>query len=380
MGTGMIRIRLTLRLVTLLLLFSAAAWAELGTITLDLSPGPANPRNSEGAFIALRDGRLLLVYTHFTGSASDEGAAHLAGRYSNDGGQTWDAEDTLILANEGGQNTMSVSLLRLHDGRIALFYLRKNSDADCRLYLRYSSDEARTWSEPILCMAELGYFVVNNDRVIQLASGRLVAPAARHSLPGEDFRRWAEALCYLSDDHGATWRPSSTVLEAPLESTSGLQEPGVVELANARLMMLCRTDQGCQMRSWSNDGGNTWSSPELTEIRSPVSPASFKRIPGGDQLLMVWNDHQHLGNRPSSKRTPLTIALSRDGGLTWPNPKNLETDPDGWYCYTAIDFIDAHLLLAYCAGDKQLGGLNRLRIRRIPLAQLLPPTEANPKS
>lgn len=363
--------RCACNVAAILLLCSSAASAELGTVTLDLPPGSGNPRNSEGAFIALRDGRLLLVYTHFTGSASDEGTAHLAGRYSQDGGRTWDAKDTLILPNEGGQNTMSVSLLRLHDGRIALLYLRKNSDADCRLYLRYSNDEAQTWSEPVLCMAELGYFVVNNDRVIQLASGRLVAPAARHSLPGENFRRRAEALCYLSDDNGATWRPSTSLLEAPAESTSGLQEPGVVELADGRLMMLCRTDQGYQMRSWSSDGGDTWSTPESTEIHSPVSPASFKRIPGGNLLLMVWNDHQALGERPSSKRTPLTIALSRNNGLTWPSPRNLESDPEGWYCYTAIDFIDGHLLLAYCAGDQQLGGLNRLRIRRIPLEQLL---------
>ena len=43
MGTGMSRIRLTLRIAAILLLFSATASAELGTITLDLSPGPANP-------------------------------------------------------------------------------------------------------------------------------------------------------------------------------------------------------------------------------------------------------------------------------------------------------------------------------------------------
>ncbi len=29
-----------------------------------LPPGPDNPRNSEGDFIALKDGRVLLVYTH----------------------------------------------------------------------------------------------------------------------------------------------------------------------------------------------------------------------------------------------------------------------------------------------------------------------------
>ena len=43
-----------------------------------LPPGPGNPRNSEGDFIELKDGRILFVYTHFTGSNDDNAAAHLA--------------------------------------------------------------------------------------------------------------------------------------------------------------------------------------------------------------------------------------------------------------------------------------------------------------
>lgn len=362
--------RLALIAVGLTLSLVIAGGAAAGEVVLDLEPGAGNPRNSEGAFIALKDGRLLFVYTHFTGSASDEGVAHLAGRFSADGGKTWDAEDTLVLANEGQQNTMSVSLLRLASGRIALFYLRKNSDADCRAYLRYSDDEAATWSEPVLCMADLGYFVVNNDRVVQLESGRLVMPAARHSLPGKDFERRAQAMCFLSDDDGATWRPSGTVLDAPEDSRSGLQEPGVVALADGRLMMLNRTDQDSQLRSWSSDGGDSWSPVEPTELRSPVSPASFKRIPGSGDLVIVWNDHTALGEKWSEKRTPLTVAISKDGGATWQHKRNIESDPEGWYCYTAIEFVGEHVLLAYCAGDKTVGGLNRLRIRRMPTATL----------
>ncbi|HPT99980.1 MAG TPA: sialidase family protein, partial [Armatimonadota bacterium] len=110
-----------------------------------LPPGPGNPRNSEGAFIQLNDGRVLFVYTHFTGGGWDHAAAHLAGRFSSDGGRTWCLDDVLILPNEGEMNVMSVSLLRLQSGAIALFYLRKNSERDCHLYMRLSTDEARSW-------------------------------------------------------------------------------------------------------------------------------------------------------------------------------------------------------------------------------------------
>jgi sialidase-1 len=351
-------------------ILSLPAFAQPLTV-LNLEPGPGNPRNSEGAFLHLKDGRILFAYTHFTGNDNDDGTAHIAGRFSSDGGQTWTGEDTLILPNEGTQNTMSVSLLRLASGEIAFYYLRKNSDYDCRLYQRLSSDEAQTWGEPMLCTTAEGYFVVNNDRVIQLASGRLVVPAARHSLPGEKFSPRSQALCYLSDDKGATWRQSETVLEAPADSKSGLQEPGVVVLADGRLLMLLRTDQGCQMKSYSSDGGNTWSPVERTELPSPVAPATVKRLPGSDDLLVVWNDHTDIDKKLKGKRTPLTVAVSRDNGQTWEHRKHIETEPDGWYCYTAMEFTaDSHVLLGYCAGEKEIRGLNRTRIVRIPLEWL----------
>jgi sialidase-1 len=333
--------------------------------TLVLPPGDNNARNSEGDFIQLKDGRLLFVYTHFTDSGSDAGKAHLAGRHSSDGGLTWTTEDVLVLPNEGGQNVMSVSLLRLQNDEIALFYLRKNSDGDCRPYMRISADEAGSWGEAILCIEPEGYFVVNNDRVIQLESGRLVIPAACHCLGEEEWTGRGRAVCYLSDDNGRTWRRCETTLEAPEASKSGLQEPLVVELKDGRLMMLARTDQGCQMRSWSNDAGVTWSAPEMTGIMSPVSPASCERIPKTGDLLLVWNDHSAVEEALKGMRTPFNTAISRDEGKSWEKVKTLADDPNGWYCYTAIHFMNDHLLLGHCAGDRRTGGLNLSQVLRV---------------
>ncbi len=236
----------------------AASVADDGVTRIPLlPPGPGNPRNSEGAFLKLKDGRILFVYTHFTGGAGDHAPAHLASRSSGDGGLSWTTDSEMVLANEGGMNVMSVSLLRLAPDEIGLFYLRKNGTDDCRLYLRRSRDEARTWSEPTLCMDTPGYFVVNNDRVVLTRGGRLVVPACRHErTPAGKFKPGL-ALCFLSDDLGVTWSKGATELVAPESSRSGLQEPGVVELKDGRLMMLCRTDQGSQFRSYSRDVGDT---------------------------------------------------------------------------------------------------------------------------
>lgn len=334
--------------------------------TLLLAPGDNNPRNSEGDFIQLADGRILFVYTHFTGGGGDHDSAHLAARESSDGGRTWTDSDRVILENEGGMNVMSVSLLRLQSGPIALFYLRKNATDDCRPVLRLSTDEAETWSDPSECITdEIGYYVVNNDRVIQLKSGRLVIPAAFHARKGEEFKGRSSSLCYLSDDDGKTWRRSATVIDPPADLTSGLQEPGVVELKDGCLMMLCRTNGGCQYRSWSEDGGDTWSPIETTDIMSPQSPATFERIPSTGDLLMAWNDHSGIPEELKGKRTPFTLAVSRDEGKTWRKAMTLEDDPNGWYCYTAMDFVDGAVLLGLCAGDRRNSGLGTTQVLRV---------------
>ena len=347
------------------------AVAAAPTVYLTLAPSPGNPRNSEGDFLTLNDGRILFVYTHFTGGGADHAAAHLASRVSADGGKTWSQKDEVVPATRGKQNTMSVSLLRLSPSKVALFYLVKHSWDDCRLYMQVSEDEAKTWGPPALCVPEPGYYVVNNDRVIRLANGRLVVPAAWHTkIEGKQFNPRATAVCFLSDDEGKTWRRGRGTVEPPAAGSSGLQEPLVVELKDGRLMMLSRTDLGSQYRCFSDDGGETWSAAGPTEIRSPLSPASVERIPSTGDLLMVWNDHAKVDAKLKGKRTPLCAAVSRDEGKTWSAPKVIESDLEGWYCYTAIEFVGDRVLLGYCAGKGRAEGLNTTRVTSVPVEWL----------
>jgi sialidase-1 len=362
-------------ILALLLLFQFQATAN--DVVLNIEPSPEFPRNSEGSFITLKSGRLLFIYTQFYGGASDHSAARLVSIQSDDDGRTWEAAPKTVLENTGGANVMSVSLLRLKSGRIALFYLLKNTWLDCRPHVRFSDDEAVTWSEPVRMLEAPGYFVLNNDRVIQHSSGRLIAPVASHRARNTDpdtsksFDSRAIALWVVSDDEGATWKEAPQWLALPVPTTrSGLQEPGIVELPDTSLLTFFRTDQGVQYESRSTDRGQTWTPVVAGPLKSPTSPASIERLPGSDDLLCVWNDHS--GDHPmvEKKRTPLVLALSSDGGKSWSNQKLLESDPDGWYCYTAIHYVKDAVLLAYCAGDSKIGGLNRLRIRRVELGAL----------
>lgn len=353
------------------------------TIVLSLPHGPDNPRNSEGAFITLADGRVLFAYTHYYGGSwADHASARLCGRYSADGGRSWSAEERVLVENEGRQNVMSVSLLRLQDGRLLLGYLRKNGDEDCRLYARFSDDEGERWSAPVCATPSPGYFVVNNDRVIQLRSGRLLVPATYHR-PRFDAASGqvaldgcSIALCFLSDDGGASWRESSDWWALPVRSHAGLQEMGVVELTDGRLYGYCRTSVGRHYEMESADSGEHWSAPQPSEFLAPCSPLCIKRLPATGDLLAVWNDHsRELAPLPfgqdaerSWSRTPLAAAISRDDGRSWTHRRLIESAPDHGYCYTAIHGLDDAVLLAYCCGGgEESGVLQDLRLRRVTL-------------
>lgn len=110
---------------------------------------------------------------------------------------------------------------------------------------------------------------------------------------------------------------------------------------------------------------------------SPLSPASIIRRKSGD-LICFWNDHEGRADLQKAGaewacgvRTPLTVGISADEGLTW-RRRNLETEYDAknsyhyWYCYTAVLELDDRILAAYCAENN----LKNLRIKSIPLAWL----------
>ena len=338
---------------------------------VDFEPSAAHPRSSEGSFVTLKSGRLMFCYSQFYGGGRDDSPSAVARIYSDDGGRSW-TKPEIIVPTGDNRNLMSVSLLRLASGKIALFYLaKKNGWLDCRPYIRISSDEGQTWGPAVLVVKAPGYFELNNDRAVQLTGGRLILPVSFYRSTGttDEQGSWdsrAIVLWYYSDDEGATWNEARTWWGMPTVSQSGLQEPGVVELADGSLFSWSRTDAGAQYGFRSTDRGETWSAPERTVLISPESPAGIKRLPKSDTLMAVYNDHSGQFKFEPNKRTPLVVAYSTDGGRTWPVRQVLEDDPTGWYCYTALHFTDEGVLLAYCASNQQLPHLSRLRIRLVP--------------
>jgi sialidase-1 len=336
------------------LLFTAA----LAAAAADFAPAvPGNMRNSEADAVVLRDGRILFAWTEFIGDGkSDWASARLSARISSDQGKTWGERFTLQ-ENIGKMNVMEPDLLRLKSGKILFIFCRKNSEADAAPFVRISKDDAKSFSEPVPLpiTPSPSYTGFNHDRAIQLKSGRILMPLFFTT----DYRvdPHIRSRVYYSDDEGATWKPSETILDLP-QSKAGAQEPGVIELRDGRVMLWVRTDLGRIYRAFSRDKGKTFSELKpIAELDSPLSPQSIKRHPRTGDLVLVWNNSL-------KQRTPLSAAVSSDEGLTWRHVKVIDQVEGETYAYTSIEWLRDSALLSYYVGAN--GGW-ALRMKQLPL-------------
>lgn len=355
----------------------------IGKIICDLAPSEVNGRNSEGAFIRLKNGALLFAYTRYRGSGYyDADTADIYGTISEDDGESFGKPFLLFSCDDvGADNIMSVSFLRMKNGDIGIFYLQKHNDVhSCIPYSAFSSDEGKTWHGHNRCIKEDGYFVLNNDRVIRLDNGRILMPVAKHKFENGNFLP-GSIFMYASDDEARTWKLLSDKISInPVEgkrksfdAVHNAKEPGVVQTENGNIWCYIRTGLGRQYETFSEDMGVTWSVPLPSPFTAPDSPMCVKKLKSG-RLFAVWNPIP-LCNRKSdwidgawtAARTPLVFAISDGDGNFNSEMLKIEDEEKCGFCYCAIyETEKGDILLGYCAGGvKDKSCLNRLRIRKI---------------
>jgi hypothetical protein len=332
----------------------------------------SNPRNGEGDVIELPDGRLFLAYTRFYGGGGDESSAEIRGTFSDDGGRTWSKEH-VIQENIGRCNVMCANLLVLGDGRIALAFAVKNGQVpgefDCRPYIKFSNDNCSTWTNPEpICSDGNRYYVVENSRLVQLSTGRIIFPIAL--LIATD-PWWFAGCCAYSDDGGKIWKMSEFAAARDYP-TPGFVENGVIEIDTERrsfpnnsdnpvLLMYARSCYGQILHSFSYNGGITWTDPIPLGPHAPISPCLIKRIPSTGDLLLIWNAVDRRQALPEW-RSPLTAAISRDEGQTWMHVRDIEPDISNTYCYPSLTFTkDNKAIITYYRGERVNGVQRNLR-------------------
>lgn len=354
---------------------------------IELPRSENNPRNSEGDFALLNDGSILFAYSRYSGSsAHDDASCDIAALISYDGGSTFKPLDRfLATAKEHNTvNIMSVSLHRLIDGTLCLFYLCKRGPYSEVYIKRADKNDETVFGDPELCIPKQNgiYYVINNCRICVLSDGKILIPAAQHPIKkGNDGHKhgiyFGYCKIFAGEPDGTVWKAQSGNIRMPYpgHSGTGLQEPGLVELPDGRLYAYFRTDRHFQYESFSTDEGKTWTKPVPSQFTSPDSPMLILRNPYSGIYYSLWNPVPNYNGRLdkekrwlSAGRTPLVIAQS-ETGTDFGSYTVLEDAPDHGFCYPAIHFLnEKEMLISYCCGGEEDGMcLTRTKIIKLTL-------------
>ncbi len=357
---------------------------KIGKQVLMLATSENNARNGEGAFLKLKDGRIMFAFSYYiTSDWRDHSTSQIAVIYSNDDGETWTKPTPLWGGvDEGVTNNMCVSLIRKNNGDIAIFYLQKYTTSDglikSRVASRISNDEGKTWQDYKIVIDQDGYLVKENDRLVRLSSGRLILPLNHHGDSSAKIESGV-AMFFFSDDDGETFNLSPSKLS--LDDPDGMQETGVMERKDC-LWSFSRTTYGFQYESFSYDNGQTWSDavPNKT-LTSPRSPMAAKNFGKGYSLVVInpiptcFGFPNGIGGNDDAKtrtwaRTPLLLGLSNDENNTFINKFYIEDDLNNGYCYTSIFDGGNYLLLAYYHSNNGPCPLTSCKIVKITYSEL----------
>jgi predicted neuraminidase len=224
---------------------------------------------------------------------------------------------------EPRRNCLNPVLFQVPQGPLLLFYKTGLWWA----YVKRSTDEGATWSKPERLYNGL-YGPVKNKPVL-LADGSILSPTSVE-IPSPKGRCWRVHF-ERSTNGGKSWE-----FIGPVNDGHEIQaiQPSILFHPGNRLQALGRTQQGRLFEIWSEDGGLSWGQMRLMDLPNNNSGTDAVTLRDGRQLL-VYN---HAGNRDGQskgERSPLNVALSRDG-KTWEAALVLENAPKQEFSYPAV--------------------------------------------
>ncbi|MFV1966248.1 MAG: sialidase family protein [Pirellulaceae bacterium] len=341
-------LHILLMLTPLLLISPDSLWAQARPTFLPVPEGVVELTGfaADGGIVEAKDGSLMLIQG---GGLFETGQTAPTRRVSTDGGKTWSAP-TPLKADMGAGG-----VIRLQSGALAMYGTKGKLGGSCHFCT--SPDDGQTWTAPVNIGTYTDWRPMFHS-MIQLQSGRIVLvgyweglnanppDAQRYTVTGSGLWRgrwlWMEGhrgvemgicIAYYSDDEGKTWSQCKGGLfgwfdERGVPNGEGgildVYEPTAAETKDGRVLMFARSKVGRLVQSYSLDRSTTWYSILPTELSSSQSPPMLVRIPSTGDLLCIWNQVSIEEIQRGFLRGRLSVAISKDSGLTWENFKTLE--------------------------------------------------------
>lgn len=214
--------------------------------------------------------------------------------------------------------TWNPVLFEVRPRQLALFYKVGPSPRAWWGMTRMSQDNARTWGAATRLPD--GILGPIKNKPVRLSDGTIIAPSSTET--PQTPSTWRIHF-EISRDQGNTF----TVTRPP-ESTPPIDaiQPSILIHADGRLQAVGRTRSGRVFETWSADNGQTWTPVALTDLPNPSA--------GTDAITLKDGRHLLVYNHTPKGRTPLNVAISRDG-RAWQIVHVLESEP-GEYSYPAV--------------------------------------------
>ncbi len=260
--------------------------------------------------------------------------------------------------------TWNPVLFQPRGGDLLLFYKVGPSPSQWWGMITTSSDGGWNWTEPKRIVAENGQMLIGpvKNKPIQLADGTILAPSSRED---GGWRVHVEA----SSDNGKTW----ATLAGPLNNPSDRNaiQPTLLTYPNGHIQMLCRSQEGKILETWSRDGGSNWSPMQPMILPNPNSGIDGVTLADGRQLLVYNHSTRSQAGMGHKGRGTLNVALSRDG-KSWKAALVLEYEdrPDRQFSYpSVIQTADGLVHIVYTWHRKRIKHvvLNPAELKTIPM-------------
>jgi photosystem II stability/assembly factor-like uncharacterized protein len=279
---------------------------------------------------------------------------------SKDGGRTWSKPQTLI---DLPLDDSPCGFVRCPDGTLvctinvqASWYGFTAAPAEFKKDIGglnsqqcaiRSTDDGRTWSEPIWLESPGNFYQRSHVQPIVLPGGAILWPTYFANQSSDQLH----GAIHRSDDSGRTWQVVSTLSrtgsasDVASASSANIDEPAIARLPDGRLFLITRPDAGY---FFSDDHGRTWKYAGRLVTRGKFKAPRLFVLKDGTIVCVCT-----YGN--------LQVFIGRKLGTDWVGPLALDTSSYGYPGGVMLD--DESMLVSYCSSGRSPNSLFVLRFQ-----------------
>lgn len=251
---------------------------------------------------------------------------------------TW--SDPILVSDDYTRSEQNPMLFQAPDGKLLLMYTAQEARTMSRkefealhpgapftmqetsvIRMKVSEDEGVTWGPFTVFSDKAGSFC--RTPIVEMSNGEWIVAMWYSVLDGGATHYGSDySVVKISSDQGKSWH------EHEIQGSRGRVHASLIETEQGHLVAFFRSRSADRIYvSHSDDYGRSWTEPERTVL--PNNNSSIRAIPLLSGKIAIIFNHTHANEDPTltvwpRERVPVTVALSEDGGATWPYMRNLE--------------------------------------------------------